>query len=148
MVYFDINDESHDDETDEEYESHVDGKVSNPKDKKKLKIASSILKKSVVILLVSMIFLTIGYLTYLGMFIFLKNQTATVQNVTVSSEGPIRKVVKKIMFKSFNNFLFVKVKCILRSWVSIVSLTWNRMGGQFINIWRRTSSSWSAAVTK
>ena len=148
MVYFDINDESHDNETEDE--SHVDGKVFNPKDKKKkkLKIASSILKKSIVILFVSMIFWTLCYLTYLGMFIFLKNQTATVQNVTVSSEGPIRKVVKKIMFKSFNNFLFVKVKCILRSWVSIVSLTWNRMGGQFINIWRQTSSSCSAAVTK
>ena len=101
MVYFDINDESHDNETEDE--SHVDGKVSNPKDKKKLKIASSILKKSMVILLVSLIFLTIGYLTYLGMFIFLNNQTATAQNITVSSEGPIRKIVKKIYIKEWGS---------------------------------------------
>ena len=105
MTYFDINDETRDTETEDE--SNVDGKVSNPEDKK-LKTASSIIKKSMVICLVSMIFLTICYLTYLGMFIFLKNQTVTVQNVTVSSEGPIRKVVKKIMFKSFYNFFLSK----------------------------------------
>ena len=93
MTYFDINDETRDTETEDE--SNVDGKVSNPEDKKKVKIASSIIK-SMVILLVSMIFFTICYLTYLGMFIFLKNQTATVQNLTVSSQGPIRKVVKII----------------------------------------------------
>ena len=93
MTYFDINDETRDNETEDE--SNVDGKVSNPEDKK-LKTASSIIKKSMVILLVSMIFLTICYLTYLGMFIFLKNQTSTAQNLTVSSQGPIRKVVKII----------------------------------------------------
>ena len=93
MTYFDINDETRDTETEDE--SNVDGKVSNPEDKK-LKTASSIIKKSMVILLVSMIFLTICYLTYLGMFIFLKNQTTTAQNLTVSSQGPIRKVVKII----------------------------------------------------
>ena len=108
LTYFDINDETRDNETEDE--SNVDGKVSNPEDKKKLKIASSIIKKFMVILLVSMIFLTICYLTYLGMFIFLKNQTATVQNVTVSSQGPIRKVVKNYIniFKFFYFFYFSK----------------------------------------
>ena len=108
MTYFDINDETRDNETEDE--SNVDGKVSNPEDKKKLKIASSIIKKSMVILLVSMIFLTICYLTYLGMFIFLKNQTSTAQNLTVSSQGPIRKVVKNYIniFKFFYFFYFSK----------------------------------------
>ena len=61
-------------------------------DKKKLKIVMPIIKKSLLIVFVTMIFWTITYLTYLGMFVFLKNQTTTVQNVTVSSKGPIRKV--------------------------------------------------------
>ena len=46
------------------------------------------------IISVSLLFFTIFYLTYFGMFFFLKNQTTTVQNVTVSSEGPIRQVLK------------------------------------------------------
>ena len=66
--------------------------------KKKPKIVSAIAKKSILIIFVSLVFFTISYLTYLGMFIFLKNQTTTVQNVTVSSEGPIREVEKKYCF--------------------------------------------------
>ena len=93
MTYFDINTETQDSEIEDE--SYVDGEVRKERGKK-LKIASSIIKKSLLILIVSVIFLTMCYLTYLGMFVFLKNQTTTVQNVTVSSEGPIRKGLKKL----------------------------------------------------
>ena len=96
MTYFDLNDETQDSETEDE--SNVEGKVWSQGDNKKLKRASSIIKKSTLILLVSVIFLTMCYLTYLGMFVFLKNQTTTVQNVTVSSEGPIRKGLKNYIF--------------------------------------------------
>ena len=41
-----------------------------------------------------MITFTSFFLTYLGMFIFLETHTTTVQNLTVSSEGPIREVGK------------------------------------------------------
>ena len=93
MTYFDVNAETQDSEIEDE--SNVDGEVRKERGKK-LKIASSIIKKSLLILFVSVIFLTMCYLTYLGMFVFLKNQTTTVQNVTVSSEGPIRKGLKKL----------------------------------------------------
>ena len=35
-----------------------------------------------------MIFLTLDFLTYLGLYLVLKNMTSPVQTVTVSSEGP------------------------------------------------------------
>ena len=56
------------------------------------------------IISVSLLFFTIFYLTYFGMFFFLKNQTTTVQNVTVSSEGPIRQVV-------LTNYISCNVGC-------------------------------------
>ena len=80
--------------TDAQDEGKVDGKIEKKKEEKKTKIVSLIIKKSMLIIFVSMIFLTISYLIYLGMFIFLKTQTTTVQNVTVSSEGPMRRVIK------------------------------------------------------
>ena len=107
MAYFDINTETQESEIEDE--SNVDGEVRKERGKK-LKIASSIIKKSLLILFVSVIFLTMCYLTYLGMFVFLKNQTTTVQNVTVSSEGPIRKGFKKIYIsKCGSNVLSVIV---------------------------------------
>ena len=48
------------------------------------------------IILVSTVFFAISCMTYFGMFIYLKNQVTTVQNVTVTSEGPIREVVNKL----------------------------------------------------
>ena len=48
------------------------------------------MKKSMLITFVTLIFFTVSCLTYFGMFILLKNQTTTVQNVTVSGDGPIR----------------------------------------------------------
>ena len=92
MIYFDLNDENHNETADENNE---DGEAWKQKDNQK-KLVSSTIKKSMLILFVSMIFLTISYLTYFGMFVFLKNRITTVQNVTVGGDGPIRKVLKKI----------------------------------------------------
>ena len=52
----------------------------------------------IMIIFVSMIFFVVSCLTYFGMFIFMKGQTTTVQNVTVSSKGPIRQVIKNEIF--------------------------------------------------
>lgn len=94
MTYFDLNDENHNETEDE---SNEDGEAWKQKDNQnQKKLVSSTIKKSMLILFVSMIFLTISYLTYFGMFVFLKNRITTVQNVTVSGDGPIRKVLKKI----------------------------------------------------
>ena len=81
LKYFNVNGET---------ETTEDEGVQNQKDTKKPKIVCSIIQKSLLVIFVSMIFFTISFLIYLGMFVFLKNETTTVQNVTVSSEGPIR----------------------------------------------------------
>ena len=92
LTYFDLNDENHN-----ETETNEDGEAWKQKDNQnQKKLVSSTIKKSMLILFVSMIFLTISYLTYFGMFVFLKNRITIVQNVTVSGDGPIRKVLKKI----------------------------------------------------
>ena len=67
-------------------------KQNNKKSPKTINII--IMKRSTLIIFVSIIFFAISCLTYFGMFIFLKDQTTTVQNVTVTSEGPIRQVIK------------------------------------------------------
>ena len=67
-------------------------KQNNKKSPKTVNII--IMKRSTLIIFVSMIFFAVSCLTYFGMFIFLKDQTTTVQNVTVTSEGPIRQVMK------------------------------------------------------
>ena len=85
MTYFDIN---------EGTKTTEDEIVQKMKDKKKPQIVSSIIQKCMLVVFVSMVFLTISFMTYLGMFVFLQNQTTTVENVTVSSEGPIRQVMK------------------------------------------------------
>ena len=86
MTYFDIN---------EETKTTEDEIVQKMKDKKKPQIVRSIIQKCMLVVFVSMVFLTISFMTYLGMFVFLQNQTTTVENVTVSSEGPIRQVIKQ-----------------------------------------------------
>ena len=44
--------------------------------------------RSILILFLSLIILTLTFLVYFGMYITLNNMTIVVQSVTVSSEGP------------------------------------------------------------
>ena len=55
--------------------------------KKETKKPSTMLR-SILILFLSLIILTLTFLVYFGMFITLNNMTSDVQSVTVSSEGP------------------------------------------------------------
>ena len=120
MTYFDLNDENHN-----ETETNEDGEAWKQKDNQnQKKLVSSTIKKSMLILFVSMIFLTISYLTYFGMFVFLKNRITTVQNVTVSGDGPIRKVFFKKSpieaSKGPGNISLIAAKCIQTSLATTV----------------------------
>ena len=64
--------------------------VSNPA-KEDTKKPSTMLR-SILILFLSLIILTLTFLVYFGMFITLNNMTSAVQTVTVSSEGPAAQI--------------------------------------------------------
>ena len=50
------------------------------------------MSRSILILFLSLIILTLTFLVYFGMFITLNNMTSAVQTVTVSSEGPAAQI--------------------------------------------------------
>ena len=103
MNYFNLKDENKETEApiNADCKAFAGNKDGKRKDKEKPKFSgSSIIKNSLLIILVSTIFFTCSFLIYLGMFVFLKTHTETVQNVTVRSEGPIREVGKSIFIKN------------------------------------------------
>ena len=53
--------------------------------------------RSILILFLSLIILTLTFLVYFGMFITLNNMTSAVQTVTVSSEGPAAEMYPESM---------------------------------------------------
>ena len=72
---------------DKKGEDEFDERKKANKDKK-IRSCCKIIFRSICILIQSMIFLTLDFLTYLGLYLVLKNMTSPVQTVTVSSEGP------------------------------------------------------------
>ena len=53
--------------------------------------------RSILILFLSLIILTLTFLVYFGMFITLNNMTSAVQTVTVNSEGPAAEMYSNSM---------------------------------------------------
>ena len=58
------------------------------KDEQKRKSFCKTIFRSICIIFLSLIILTLTFLTYLGLYTVLNNMTSPVQTVTVSSEGP------------------------------------------------------------
>ena len=82
-------------ETDDDIESqHFDGSnpqrngVSGEKGEKKPKSFCNIIMGNICIICVSLLILTLTFLTYLGLYGELSRMTIPAQTVTVSSEGP------------------------------------------------------------
>ena len=63
-------------------------RVGKEKEKLKPKPIRKIILRSILIIFLSLIILTLTFLTYLGLYFVLNNMTNPVQTVTVSSEGP------------------------------------------------------------
>ena len=84
-----------------EFEQNNSDKVGVGKEKEKLKQKplSKMILRSLLIIFLSLIILTLTFLTYLGLYFELNNIAKAAHTVTVSSEGPAAKLYPDRMGK-------------------------------------------------
>ena len=70
------------------FDESIPSRKKADKDEDKSKSLCKTMSRSICIIFLSLIILTLTFLTYLGLYTVLNNMTRPVQTVTVSSEGP------------------------------------------------------------